>query len=203
MPNYEVISNFYDLLDTVYFKRKEHSPRTAMLNMIPDKPIRVLDICAGTCSNSVLIAQNKKQAKVTALDSSAKMLDTAKTKFSQHNISNIETIVADVRYSGFPPQSFDVIIVSLILHEVSESMRKVILSESKRLLNDNGNIIVIEWEQPVSLRQKFLFALIKLIEPRGFRDFLKLNLTAYFEQAGFKVIETRNCDYTKVYRLSK
>jgi len=203
MPNYKIISDFYDTLDAIYFRNKEHSPRTAIIDMIPNESVCVLDVCAGTCSNSVLIAQNKPKAKITALDLSAKMLDIAEEKLHRHGIKNIKTIVADAKNSGLPSHSFDVIIISLVLHEMNEHLQKAILSEAKRLLSDNGNIVVIEWEQPKKLHQRFIFTPIKQFEPKGFKYFLRLDLAEYFENSGFTVLEKRSCDYTCVYRLAR
>ena len=50
---YKTLSAVYDLLDVVYFNRKESSPRTALVNAIPGTPVKILDVCAGTCSNSI------------------------------------------------------------------------------------------------------------------------------------------------------
>ncbi|MCL2053092.1 MAG: methyltransferase domain-containing protein [Oscillospiraceae bacterium] len=202
-PNYKLLSHTYDLLDTLYFNRFETSPRTAMLNAVPREKISVLDICAGTCSNSILIAENRPQAMITALDLSADMLKIAEKKFRLKGIKNIETIVSDACNTGYPNGYFDVILLSLILHEISENSRAAMLKEAKRLLTPNGRLIVIEWEQPKSPSQKILFTPIKQLEPRGFKEFLQRDLAAYFENLGFAVIEKRHCDYTKVYQLRK
>jgi len=201
-PNYTALSFVYDLIDVIYFNRKNRSPRTALIDIIPDTPVRILDVCAGTCSNSILIAENKPQAKITALDLSADMLKIAEKKFCKKNIRNIEISVTDACNSGFPNNSFDIILISLVLHEINEDLRKSILSEVKRLLTSNGRVIIIEWKQPVRLFQRIMFTPIKLLEPRGFKKFLQQDLTSYFKQKGFSINENRNCDYTQVIVLS-
>lgn len=202
-PNYKILSAVYDLLDILYFNHNDKSPRTAMLNAIPDMPIRVLDVCAGTCSNSILIAENRPQSKITALDLSTEMLKIAEKKFIKKGLHNILITVADACNTGLPNNSFDVILLSLVLHEISEDLRIVILNEAKRLLNPNGQIIIIEWEQPTNIFQKVIFAPIKLLEPKGFKGFLRKDLFVYFKEMGFTVIDTAACDYTKVIRLVK
>jgi len=200
-PNYKFLSFFYDLLDVFYFNRKKYSPRTALIEMLPDKPIRVLDVCAGTCSNSILIARNKPQASITALDLSAEMLKIAEKKFQKLDIKNIETAITDAQNTGLPDNSFDIILLSLILHEISEDLRRGILNEAKRLLNENGKIVIIEWEQPKSLFQKLVFFPIKLLEPKGFKEFLKMDLAAYFQELGFDVLGKQSSDYTRIITL--
>lgn len=116
---------------------------------------------------------------------------------------NIKITVADACNTGLPNNSFDVILLSLVLHEISEDLRIAILNEAKRLLSPNGQIIIIEWEQPTSIFQKVMFAPIKLLEPKGFKGFLRKDLFVYFKEMGFTVIDTTACDYTKVIRLVK
>jgi len=200
--NYDNRSNIYDLLDVIFFKRKDSSPRTVLVDVIPDKHITVLDMCAGTGSNSILIAEKKPNALVTALDSSANMLRVAKKKLEERGVQNVKIVVADASNSGLPAQSFDIIVISLILHEISESLQDSILREVKRLLAPNGQVIIIEWEQPKKALQGLKFALIKLTEPKGFKSFLQKDLTVYFKNAGFTTLEKHECDYTAVYCLS-
>ena len=201
MVKYKTLSFFYDLIDILYFNRKSGSPRTALINLIPDEPIRVLDVCAGTGTNSLLIARNKQQAKITALDLSADMLKIADNKFKKAGAGNIETVKADAAKTGLDDNSFDVILLSLTLHELNNAERKAILSEAKRLLSDDGKIIVIEWEQPKTLFKQIMFSLVKLMEPKGFKEFLYSNLSAYFEKYGLITLEKRSCDYSQVLVL--
>ena len=112
MVKYKTSSNIYDLLDVLYFNRKQHSPRTALISLIPDTPVRVLDVCAGTGSNSLSIARHKTGARITALDRSADMLRIAGNKILKANIGNIETIIADACSTGFDDETFDVVMLS-------------------------------------------------------------------------------------------
>ena len=201
--NYKILSFFYDLIDVLYFNRKRHSPRTALLSFIPDTPVRVLDVCAGTGSNSLVIAKNNTKAKITALDLSVDMLKIAEKKFQKENIKNVETKIADARKTGFDDNTFDVILLSLVLHEIDNDLRQAIISEAKRILRHDGRIIVIEWEQPEKRFQRFMFSFIKSMEPNGFKDFLNTDLTDYFRTIGLNIVEKRSCDYTQVFALSK
>jgi ubiquinone/menaquinone biosynthesis C-methylase UbiE len=202
-PNYKFLSIFYDVIDVLYFPRKSRSPRTALLKQIPNRPLSVLDVCAGTCANSISIAKNRPQAKITALDLSPEMLKIAKKKFQKQGITNIKTLIGDAGCTGLPEKSFDVILLSLVLHEINDDLRKAILAEILRLLTDNGRVIVIEWEQPESLFQRIIFTPIKQFEPKGFKQFLRQDLTAYFQHTGFSVTDNLKCDYTRVFVLSK
>jgi len=201
--HYEYTSSVYDIMDVLFFRNKEQSPRTTLLYSIPNEPIRVLDLCAGTCTNSILIAENKPLVKITALDLSAKMLKVASDKIRKKGSKNIEMVVGDATKTGYPDKSFDVVILSLVLHEMNEFTRRLILNEAKRVLTDDGRLFIIEWEQPKKIFRRVMFRLIKLGEPRGFEQFLEMDLAGYLQGLGFNVTETIYCDYTIVLHSKK
>ncbi|MCL2172876.1 MAG: class I SAM-dependent methyltransferase [Candidatus Bathyarchaeota archaeon] len=200
---YNFFSFFYDLVDVLYFKRKKYSPRTALLKLISNMPMQVLDICAGTGANSLIIAKNKPDARLIALDLSSNMLKIANKKYRKARVENIETLIADACNISLLNNSFDVVLIPLVLHEIEKNMQKAILTEAKRVLSDNGQIIVVEWEQPKGRFQRAMFSLIKSLEPRGFQNFLHTDLSAYFHTFGLSVLEKHSCDYTQVFVLSK
>ena len=82
-------------------------------------------------------------------------------------------------------------------------MRKAILAEAKRVLKNDGRIIIVEWEKPKKLWRRIVFSMIKAMEPKGFKGFLYSNLTAYFQSVGLNVLEKQSCDYSQVLILSK
>jgi len=193
----------YDLLDFLFFHHEKSSPRTALLRFIPDKPLCLLDICAGTGSNSLLIATRKPKTRVTALDLSVDMLKIACKKFQKANVKNVEIKIDDACNTDFADNMFDVILLSLVLHEIDEGMRKVIINEVKRILRSDGRIIIIEWAQPTTFFQRLMFSLIKSMEPKGFKVFLHTNLSEYFHTFDLMVLEKQNCNYSQVFVLAK
>ncbi|MDR2708145.1 MAG: methyltransferase domain-containing protein [Nitrososphaerota archaeon] len=200
---YSFNSFFYDLMGVFYFNREKYSPRAALLDFIPDSPIRVLDICAGTGTNSLVIAKSRKQVKVTALDLSGDMLKIADKKCQKAKIDNVELLAADACNICLPDNLFDVVLISLVLHEVESDVKKAILYEAKRVSKRNGCIIVVEWEQPKKFLQKIMFSTIKVMEPKGFTQFLHADLTAFFNKHCLITVKKQSCDYTQVLMLSK
>lgn len=55
---YKAMSGFYDLIDIVYFRDYENSPRKVVLESIGNEE-RVLDLCTGTATNALKIAKSK------------------------------------------------------------------------------------------------------------------------------------------------
>ncbi len=200
---YRSATFIYDLLDVIYFRNKQRSPRTVLSGFISNPAARVLDVCAGTGSNSLLIAQRYPNAQITALDSSENMLKIADSKFHKAGVGNAETVVADACDTGYDDNTFDVVILSLVLHELDSDLQRAMLTESKRVLRDDGRILILEWEQPQKLFQRLKFSLLKLVEPAEFKCFLQKDLSEYFRSFGLIVLEKQSCDYSPVLVLSK
>ena len=200
---YKIISKFYDLIDVFYFNKKSSNPRYEMLDFIPDEKLKVLEICIGTGTNSIIISENRQNAEIVGIDLSENMLSIAKEKIDKKGISNVKTILMDATNMKFDTNSFDVILISLVIHEVDNKIRNKIIKEAKRVLKNKGKIIIIEWDKPKKLIQKLLFIIIKILEPKGFKEFLQLNLKEYFEKFSLKVISEKKCDYTRLIEITK
>lgn len=199
---YKIISGVYDLIDVIYFKNYERSPRKAVLGSIADGD-NVLDLCTGTATNAVNIAKEKQNSKIIGVDLSAEMLKVAESKIKKENLENIEVCQMDATKLRFEPEQFDKILLSLILHELDEELAGKIINEAKRVLKADGEIIITEWEPSKEPLKKLLFAPIHFLEPKSYRKFIKEDLYSYFEKFGLKINSYKHCDYTKVITLKK
>lgn len=198
---YRIISKFYNLIDVLYFNRRKYSPRQKILDFIKEGKVRVLDICTGTASNAILIADKKRNAEVVGIDLSRDMLRIAKERIRKRNIRNIKTRVMDATRMDFKDHSFDIVLISLILHEIDKNLVGKIINEAKRVLKPDGDIVIVEWEEPKHFFQRFMFGFIRLLEPKGFKEFIKLDLKEYFTVYGLKVKRMIHCDYSQVLKL--
>ena len=107
----------------------------------------------------------------------------------------------DATKLSFEDESFDKILLSLILHEMDEELRSKILSEAKRVLKKDGKIIITGWERSSKLSQRLLFMPIHILEPKPYHEFLKKDLYSYFAKHGLQIEKYIHCDYTKVIVL--
>lgn len=76
---YKIIAKFYDLLDVIYFRDYENSPRKAVLDRISGDE-KILDLCTGTATNAIDIAKTKTKTQIVGVDLSGDMLKVAKIK---------------------------------------------------------------------------------------------------------------------------
>ena len=198
-----MVAKIYDAGISIYFNNEETSPRNAVTKLITDTDKNLLEVCAGTLQNSIAIAKTNNNIKITAIDRSVRMLDVAKNNMTKANISNIDIKVMDATKLELKDKTFDVVIISLVLHELEEELQQKILLEIYRVLKNNGKFIVVEWDRPKTIGRKIKFAFIELIEPKSFKRLMRKDMNKYFENVGFKIDDTISCDYTKVYKLKK
>jgi demethylmenaquinone methyltransferase/2-methoxy-6-polyprenyl-1,4-benzoquinol methylase len=201
--SYTLISKIYGLLDVVFFKDNGKNPRKILLSKIPNEDINVLEIAVGTAQNCILLAKNREKIDITGIDLSDDMLGIARKSIKKKNINNISLVKMNAENMSFDNEKYDVIIVSLLLHELSTELGSKILLECKRVLKKTGKIYVIEWEKPKRVLQKIKFLSIDLFEPKEYKVFMKLDFQKYISNVGLKIVSIEYGDYTKVVEIEK
>lgn len=189
-------------MDIVYFADYNKSPRKAVMKSINDND-KILDVCTGTATNAINIATSKPNTKIVGIDLSKDMLRIAKAKVKTKQISNIKLKHMDATELIFKDQVFDKILISLVLHELDEPVADKLLQQAKRVLKDDGEIIITEWEPSKQLWRRIIFMPIHLLEPESYRAFIKKDLKLYFEKLGLEITGIKHCDYSKVIKLRK
>ena len=199
---YKTMSKFYDLVDVIYFRNYSNSPRKAIFEIIENGD-SVLDLCTGTATNALKIAKANPLSKVIGVDLSKDMLKIAREKTRKANIPNIKLYRMDAAKLKFKDKCFDKILLSLVLHEIDDDIVGSIISEAKRVLKDEGEIIITEWERSHNWIKKLLFLPVEVLEPKPYKAFISKDLKTYFEKHGLSVKTEKHCDYSKVLILRK
>lgn len=79
----------------------------------------------------------------------------------------------DVPQLKFKQKTFDKILLSLVLHELDEELAARIIVEAKRVLKNEGEIIITEWEPSEQRIQRLLFMSLHYLETESYRKFIK------------------------------
>lgn len=206
MNLYTFMSLEYDLLDVIWFREKGINPRDVIQNIIPDESCMILDMCCGTLSNGISIARCKPECRIIGIDRSSEMLREARRKIKKNNLQNIEVIEADATASQMEEKSFDYIVIGLVLHECSPELRDGILKEARRLLKDDGKLIILEWEKEDRKMRAVKYAplyALEVLNCRDFKEFYNCDKTEYFNKHGFSMINQTHCNYSSVMVLNK
>ena len=199
---YKAMSKFYDLLDVIYFRKYDTSPRKVVNEAIQDND-KILDLCTGTGTNAVNIAKRNASIKVVGVDLSKNMLAIAESKIKKEKLLNIELFLMDAANLSFEDECFDKVLLSLVLHEMDEGIAARIMKEAIRVLKPDGEIVITEWERSSKFFRKVIFSPIEVLEPKPYKSFVVKNLYSYFGGFGLTVAEETHCDYSKVLRLKK
>jgi len=172
----------------------------------------LLDIGMGTGTFAIIAA--KKRLKVTGIDSSEKMLNVAKKNINETDlmthidIKNVPVINLDV---AFENSSFDKVSAMLIFSELYEKEQDFCLEQIYRILNEQGEFILLDEVKPKRLWKRIIYSFIKI--PLKFITFLKSQLTTKalkkieerLENKGFQIIDQKLylLDSLKLIRAKK
>ncbi len=207
MNIYSVLSVGYDLLDKIWFSDKGKNPRDVIESIIPNEKCAVLDMCCGTLSNGIPIAKKNPNNKVVGVDRSKEMLREAKAKIEKAELKNVKLLCQDATNTGIKSETFDYVIIGLVLHECNGEFWKVMLEEVHRLLKRDGKLIVLEWDKQDKISRKIKFAPLYLTEllgnPKYFKEMYYGDKREIFKRYNFEMIEKHDCNYTAVMEFKK
>ena len=133
---YRIIAKAYDWL---------YEPSASILRRIglqvfpPRENISILDVGCGT--GTQLALYNKAGCKLFGVDTSPAMLEKARCKLGEIAELRLE----DASHMPFPNQTFDLVTMVLVLHEMPALLRPSILSECKRVVKAEGRVLLIDF----------------------------------------------------------
>jgi ubiquinone/menaquinone biosynthesis C-methylase UbiE len=162
--------------------------RKKMTREINPKNKSVLDVATGT--GSLAIALSDQADKVTGIDLSSKMLDVARKKRSKDNLSFLQM---DAGKMNFQDNEFDIVTISLGLHDMPPGIRTCVLEEVKRVLKKDGKLYILEYDLPPN---KFLgwctSHLVNIYESKYYLEFINSDFVEYLNELGFRVESKTN-----------
>jgi ubiquinone/menaquinone biosynthesis C-methylase UbiE len=100
---------------------------------------RVLDVGCGT--GAQLELYQRAGCRVAGIEASPAMAQVARRRLGAH----AELEVADAARMPYPAAAFDLVLASMMLHELGEGTRAAILRECGRVLRPGGRLIVIDY----------------------------------------------------------
>jgi phosphatidylethanolamine/phosphatidyl-N-methylethanolamine N-methyltransferase len=99
----------------------------------------ILEVGVGT---GLSLPEYRWTSRVTGIDLSAPMLAKARTRVSEHRLTNVDGLaVMDAQHLGFEDRAFDVVIAQYVITVVPDA--EATLDEFARVLKPGGEIILI------------------------------------------------------------
>src|SRR3989338_92037 len=107
------------------------------------------DFGSGAGYFTILMAERVgREGRVYALDIMESALDSVREKARAVGLENIEAIRTNLEVlgsSGLSDQSQDIVLLANILFQSEKKVE--IIREAKRVLKDNGSLIIIDWKR--------------------------------------------------------
>ena len=158
----------------LYFALK--NIRQDIIRLIPDHDARILDLCCGT-GDQLKRLFDAGFCNLTGVDLSPDMLTIAR---KGNKIANL--MVCDVQHTGLPGASFDIIIISLAVHEKTSRVQMNMLAEARRLLAAGGQLIIVDFSLDDQARMSSKIA-VSMIERLAGKTHYR-NFKAYVGNGG-------------------
>ncbi len=177
----------YDLMewffDTFLFRGKlrELRQRTADLARIQPGE-KVLDVGCGTGTLAMAVAPRVgTTGRVFGIDPGDQQIARARFKAARHNLS-VEFQVGVIEQLNFPDQTFDVVLSTIMMHHLSDTLKRQGLAEIARVLKPGGRLVIADFKRPEERRaQPIRF---------GAGGSRIQDLAALVKDAGFSQVET-------------
>ncbi len=202
---------FYDNIQSRYynlamkwcflpFGREKRCRRRLIEPISLKKGDKILDMCCGTGGATFAVAEKAGDGtEITGMDLSRGQIKIAQRRIkklatTRVNFNNVKFIEGDVTKTCFKDTYFDKVFITHALHETREEERLDTLREAKRVLKEQGRVIVLEVDHPknffirVFIGFWFFYWLPLNFETPTRKDMLRHGLENEVKRAGFRNI---------------
>ena len=139
-------------------------------------------------------SKQSQPPRTIGLDLSPYMLSVAHLRNEDGSIA--AWIHANAEETGLPSESFDVITLQSVLHELPRHITSIIFNEAKRLLRPGGCLAIFDNNPKSAVIQNLppvLFTLMKSTEPWS-DDFYTFDIEAALRESGFEHVVSAETD---------
>jgi demethylmenaquinone methyltransferase/2-methoxy-6-polyprenyl-1,4-benzoquinol methylase len=183
---YNLFSTFYDGFIRLHSRDAGEAMRSFLAETARlDPDCRVVDLCTGTGSSALRMAQ-EDEVRVVGVDFSEGMLRQARTKTLRG--PPCFWIRADVTCLPIAAFSVDRVTCTYAMYELSGEAREKVLQETERILKPGGMFVMMEHLPPDRPLIKLLYLIrIYVLGTRGVRSFAgneEKELGRFFDRIG-------------------
>lgn len=143
----------YDLMewffDTFLFRGKLRELRTRTADLAHIQPGEmVLDVGCGTGTLALEVARRVgARGRVIGIDPGENQIARALSKATRRNLP-AEFQVGVIEHLDFPDQTFDVVLSTIMMHHLSDTLKRQGLAEIARVLKPGGRLVIADFKRP-------------------------------------------------------
>ena len=163
--------NYETLVDPLLRDIRKYTPEFSGMRA-GDKAI---DVCCGT--GAQVLEYGRRGIVATGIDISPSMLKIATRNIRRQKAVNVSFQLANATSLPFPDGYFDYASISLGLHDKEKPIRYQIISEMKRVIKQDGALILIDFQVPLprnvwGVSARAIEFLVGGSHYQGFKDYL-------------------------------
>jgi ubiquinone/menaquinone biosynthesis C-methylase UbiE len=171
----------YDAVTQYALPPHETWVRQSALDAVQGRPRRIVELGCGTGTMALMLQRAFPAAEVLGIDLSPYMLVVAEDKARQADLP-IRWHQGRAEQTGLAAERYDLVIISLLLHETPPTISQAILQEALRLLRSGGEVVILDGNQKVLRQTDWL---MQIFEEPYIHDYAEGNLDAWMGAAGF------------------
>ncbi|NJK38056.1 MAG: class I SAM-dependent methyltransferase [Oscillatoriales cyanobacterium RM2_1_1] len=171
-------------------RQSYHEALQAKLAGELDQFVNVLDLGCGIGLSTFTLQKLCPQARITGVDLSPYFLAIALYRSQNRDLPAPTWLHAPAESTGLPDQTFDLVSLCLVCHELPQTATQGIFQEAKRLLRSGGYLAIMDMnpESGVLTRMPpYILTLLKSTEPY-LDQYLTLNFEQALAEAGFELM---------------
>jgi ubiquinone/menaquinone biosynthesis C-methylase UbiE len=154
---------------------------------LPTPPQAIVDIGCSVGMSTFAMQKVYPQAQLTGVDLSPYFLTVANYRTQQDRSANINWVHAAGEHTGLPSNSYDLVSLFLICHELPQTATRQIFQEAKRLLKPGGHIAIMDMNPQSEIYSQmapYVLTLLKSTEPY-LDEYFTLDIATALVDAGF------------------
>lgn len=159
------LTPFYDYI-VGFFGFGEYFYTRIAKQIDPGNKGSILDVGTGTGNLAITIKRRCPKAEVTAVDPDENILKIAQRKIRKEKI-DIKIVRAFAQKIPFDTGLFDFVVSSFVIHHIPKAFKKRSFLEMKRVLKQDGKILIIDFGEPKNILANFITYLASFIEDVG------------------------------------
>ncbi len=125
---------------------------------------RILDIGCGTGSLLSLIHQHQPYAQLFGIDPDPQIIARAKEKLDASGDIELINDMGDALGQYFDPESLDVVVVTLVLHQVPVAGKEAIIKAAFKALKPGGRLMIGDYAVQPNWLMKQCFKIIQMLD---------------------------------------